>query len=198
MVLRSFSFGIVDGVDELPVDVLKLFSPLVENPEKTIKYGSEIINNSLKGKINLNAPFNLDAYEATIDKNLRLAKSGERKRKVYLDFNDSDRDDPSRDGSGVSYDLATVHTLDLIQDAYEEFINDDELKYAVEAITELQPVLLVEENVDFLFTIRQALRGIPSSVKIVKDICEKYSVVAEQVKVVLSADKPFEEIFSVA
>jgi hypothetical protein len=43
---------------------------------------------------------------------------------------------------------------------------------------------------------KQALKGIPESVKILQNVCNEYEVLAEQVRTVLSSGYTFEEIFA--
>ena len=46
-----------------------------------------------------------------------------------------------------------------MEDAYEELLLEEELRYAVDTIKSLQPVLMVEAKVDFITAMRQALKG---------------------------------------
>lgn len=194
--LRSYSFGHVFGVTELPEEVLNLFIGLSYNPEKKVEYSSEIISAGLQGNIDFNREFNLDAYEATIRKNLRLGKESKRKKEVFLDFTDNSSDwEETASAGGMKADIASVRAVEKMEDAYEKILLDDELKYAVETIKSLQPMLLVEEKMDFLYTMKQALKGIPESIKILQRVCEDFEVVAEQVKVILGSGYTFEEIF---
>ena len=195
-VLRSFSFGHVCGVTELPVEVLNLFLPLSANPEKKIEYASEIISAGLLGNINFKQDFNIDAYEAAIRKNLKLGKESSRKKFVFLDFGDTNDDwDEVSSAGGIKADVASAHAVNKMEDAYEQLLLDDELKYAVETIKSLQPMLLVEAKMDFIHTIKQALKGIPESVRLLQQVCEDFEVVAEQVKIILGSGYTFEEIF---
>lgn len=195
--LRSYSFGHINGVTELPNEILNLFMPLAENPEKKVEFASEIISAGLQGKINFNQEFNLDGYEAAIRKNLRLGKESKRKKEVFLDYSDtSDGWDDTVQAGGIKADVATMQAVDKMEDEYEKLILEDELRYAVETIKSLQPVLLVEARMDFLHTIEQALKGIPESVKMLQKVCEEYEVVAEQIKVVLGSGYSFEEVFA--
>lgn len=193
--LRSYSYGTFCGHNELPDEILNLFTDLVENPEKKIEFASEIISNGLQGRINFNSDFNIDAYEATIRKNNRLTKESKKKKEVFLDMNDSSDDfDEVASKGGIKVNRFMPASLQL-QDAFEQVLLDDELQYAISTIKELDDMLQVEENVFILKVIRQAIRGIPDSVKILRRICDEYEVVAEQIKVILSSGKSFDELF---
>lgn len=195
--LKSFSFGHLLGVNELPNEVLGLFVGLADNPTKQVEYSSEIISSGLSGKINFKHEFNLDAYETAIRKNLRLGNSRKRKKEVYLDCTDSNDDwENTALSGGIKADTATMRTVDKLKDAYEELLADDELKYAVDTIKDLQPILLAETKLDIVRLIGQALKGIPESIKALTDLCSNYEVVGEQIKIILSSGYSFEDVFA--
>ena len=85
--------------------------------------------------------------------------------------------------------------VDKVEDAFEKLLDEEELHYALSVINDLQSFLAVEAKVDFTLLIKQAIRGIPESVKKLKEICEKYSVVGEQVEIILSSGYSVEELF---
>lgn len=195
--LRSYSFGQTNGVDELPEEILRLFTDLVEIPEKQIEFASEIISAAMQGNIDLEHEFNIDAYESAIRKNIRLGKEAKRKKEVFLDYTDSsDSWEETAQAGGIKADVATLQAVNKMEDAYEQIMLEDELQYAVETIKSLQPMLLIEARIDFLHTMKQALKGIPESVKILQNVCNEYEVLAEQVRTVLSSGYTFEEIFA--
>lgn len=195
--LRSYSFGQMNGVDELPEEILRLFTDLVEIPEKQIEFASEIISAAMQGNIDLEHEFNIDAYESAIRKNIRLGKEAKRKKEVFLDYTDSsDSWEETAQAGGIKADVATLQAVNKMEDAYEQIMLEDELQYAVETIKSLQPMLLIEARIDFLHTMKQALKGIPESVKILQSVCNEYEVLAEQVRTVLSSGYTFEEIFA--
>ena len=194
--LRSFSFGQFHGFTELPEDVLKLFTSLVDEPGKHIKYASEIISAGLQGNIDFGREFNLDAYEAAITRNQQFNTSRKRKKETFLDFTSND-DDEAQQG-GVRVDIASVQNALQMEDAYEQLMDEDELRYAIATIKSLQPTLMVEARMDILYTMQQALKGIPDSVKMLRTLCEEYEILGEQIKVVLSSGYSFEEMFATA
>ena len=195
--LRSYSFGHVYGVSELPDDVLNLFVSLANNPSKKIEHASEIISAGLQNNINFNKEFNIDAYEATIRKNERLGKENKRKKEVFIDYSDAadDWEETSKSG-GIKADIASVRNAMRMQDAYEDLIQEDTLRYAVDTIKSLRQELLIEAKIDIIKTIQQALKCIPESVQALKDVCRDYSIVAEQVEVVLSSGLEFDVLFA--
>lgn len=195
--LRSYSFGHYFGVTELPEDILGLFLDLVENPSKKIEFAHEIVSAGLRGKIDLEHYFNIDAYEATIRKNQRLGIENKRKRESYIDFSDSCDDwDETVLSGGIKADIASMKAVNKMEDAYEKLLSENELEYAVKSIKSLQPMLLVDAKLDIIHTMRQALKGIPESVKLLRQVCDDYKVVADNVKTILESGFEFNEIFS--
>jgi len=194
--LRSYSFGSFHGYSELPKEVLNLFVKASQTPGKKIEFASEIISNGLQGRIDFTREFNLDAYEATIRKNQRLNLDAKKRKETYIDYSASGDDwsDVFRTG-GMTIDAVSASAVVEVKDAFEQLMDDEELKYAIESIKSLQPVLFVEEQVDFIGAIKDALSGIPNALATVKEICDKYDVVAEQVKCILSSRYSFEECF---
>lgn len=193
--LRSYSFGQFCGVSELPEEVLSLFSSLADDPGKKIEFASEIISAGLQGNIDFRHEFHIDAYEAAIKKNLRLGQSKKRKREVVLDFTPGGDDDAMRSGD-VRVDIASLHNVQQMEDAYEQLMLEDELRYAVSTIKSLQPVLMVEARMDVIHTMRQALKGIPDSVKMLQQLCSDYEILGEQIQAVLSSGYAFDELFA--
>ena len=194
--LRSYSFGFYHGVTSIPDGVLSLFDVLVENPEERSEYPSEIISAGLQGRINLNKDFNLKAYEAKIKHNEKLGKEGRKKREVYMSYTDNNDDwDEVNSSGGVKSDLVSAHAAQNMRDAYEELIMQDSLGYAIETIESLRNELIIHENVDIITLMKQALKSIPRSVKLLRRICEDYEVVAEQVEVILNSGFDLDELF---
>lgn len=195
--LRSFSYGSFCGVNELPDEILGLFSDLVENPEKKVEFASEIISNGLQGRIDFNREFCLDAYETTIRKNQSLGKESEKKKKVFIDYNGSsdDWDEVSIKG-GIKADQINSRAVDKIQDAYEDLLTDEELKYAVETIKSLNEDLIVEESIDLIYALKQAVRGIPDAVASIQRVCENNGLISELVQTILGSGYEVSQIFA--
>lgn len=195
--LMSFSYGNYLGVNELPNEILGLFVSLVDNPNKKLEFASEIIFNGLQGRIDFSREFNIEAYETTIRKNQVLGKEGRRKKEVYIDTSGSsdDWDEVSSNG-GIKLDQVNDRAVDKIQDAYEQLILDDELKYAVDTIKALNDDLMLEESIDLIYALKQSVKGIPEAIKSVKEICDNNSLVSELVKTVLNSGYEISQIFA--
>ena len=198
--LKSYSFGAYKGFDNLPSSVLGLFEDLVENKEMKIKYASEIIYNALNGRVDFSRKFNIGAYEAKIDHNANLNKSKKGKKEYFLDYStgsDSESDfAATRRKGGIVLENANDRALIEINDAYETLADEDELRYAVQSIKAIQKDLFIEKQVDFIGLIQEALNRVPYAIQTVKDICEEYPLVSEQVSIILNSGNSFEECFS--
>lgn len=196
--LSSLSFGLAYGVSEIPKEVLGLFTDLALNTDKRIEFTEEIVSNGLQGRIDFNKPFNIDAYEATIRKNQNLCKESKRKKVRYIDFSSGDDyEDISKNGGIREDDLhKSSDSVRAMRDAFEEFIDDESLQYAVNSIKALSEELLIEEEVDLIEALKSAKRGTPSAVTVVKNLCSKYTVVADLIYEILDSGRDLEEVFA--
>lgn len=197
MYLRSFSFGTFMGVNELPVEVLNLFLPLTENPDKRLEFASEIISAGLQGRIDFSKEFNLDAYEATIRKNQHLLKENERKKKSYIDFSGSSDDfEDIASSGGVKADFVQLDSIEEMKDAFEEVLLNEELAYAVSTIKSLNDEFISDYGTDLIFALKRAVQGIPQAVEEIKKICQEFSLVSELIETILSSKQEVEILFA--
>lgn len=191
--LRSFSFGLIYGVNELPENVINLFSELLQHPEINIEHASEIVEAGLKGNIGEN--FSLIAYEKGIKKKEALAKISKAKKKKNIDISlDTEQDNSVTsyfDISMTQLDMQVVKTTDLL-DEYEKLLNEDELEYAIKEIKGLQKDIFIKEQVDVMQGLKDALEGVPVAIRTMKELCEKYERVNELVEIILSSKIPLE------
>lgn len=191
--LRSFSFGLIYGVNELPENVINLFSELLKHPEINIEHASEIVEAGLKGNIGEN--FSLIAYEKGIKKKEALAKISKAKRKKNIDTSlDTEQDNSVTsyfDISMTQLDMQVVKTTDLL-DEYEKLLNEDELEYAIKEIKGLQKDIFIKEQIDVMQGLKDALDGVPVAIRTMKELCEKYERVNELVEIILSSKIPLE------
>ena len=191
--LRSFSFGLIYGVNELPENVINLFSELLQHPEINIEHTSEIVEAGLKGNIGEN--FSLIAYEKGIKKKEALAKISKAKKKKNIDTSlDTEQDNSVTsyfDISMTQLDMQVVKTTDLL-DEYEKLLNEDELEYAIKEIKGLQKDIFIKEQIDVMQGLKDALEGVPVAIRTMKELCEKYERVNELVEIILSSKIPLE------
>lgn len=191
--LRSFSFGLIYGVNELPENVINLFSELLKHPEINIEHASEIVEAGLKGNIGEN--FSLIAYEKGIKKKEALAKISKAKKKKNIDISlDTEQDNSVTsyfDISMTQLDMQVVKTTDLL-DEYEKLLNEDELEYAIKEIKGLQKDIFIKEQIDVMQGLKDALDGVPVAIRTMKELCEKYERVNELVEIILSSKIPLE------
>ena len=191
--LKSYRFGSFLGVDEVPENVLNLFTDSV-NKKKEISYASEIIFSGIQGRIDLNHTFHLDAYEKAIEKNGALAQNNKKKKESYIEFGTSSEDyDSVAQNGGIQEDHLNIEN---VQDAFEELIDSDELRYAVSNIKNLNQDLILVEDVDLIEALKLALQGIPQAIKEIKRICEFYPIISESVQTILGSGKDFYEVFA--
>lgn len=191
--LRSYSFGSFLGVDEVPENVLNLFQKSTKEGRQ-IKYASEIIFAGIKGKINLDKPFYLEAYEYTIDMNSTHSKNKRKKKELYIDTSSSgdELDNVYRMG-GIPEEKLTI---DNLEDAFEAVCDSEELLYAVNKIKEVNTELIAVEEVDIIESIKLALSGYTRALEELKRICDFYPRIANYIKVILSSGYSVNEVFA--
>lgn len=197
VMMLSLSFSpIVES--EVSDGVLNLFKVLVDEPTKEINYSSEIIEAGLKGRIALNSEFNIDAYMNAIESNKKMRKFNNGKKIRSLNtVGQRTEDSPTWSSEVFGEDLPKLSNSSLSQvvDAYEQLLNEDELKFAIESINMLQEDFILEEKVDLLGLVKSALGGIPSSIKHLKELCEEHTILGENIKIVLESGREFNELF---
>lgn len=177
MLLRSVSFN-----TECPTKVWELFEKANELGTK-LDYTLEIIEAAMQGRIDFEKDFKLKEYVASIDRTKRLEGLREAKRAVHVtDVSDDE------DSSGVPYPADD-------RDDYEELENKFELQQAVDRFNEMQNYFLVNAKCDSKLAVRQALRGIPESIELVKNLCDEYPIAADLLKIILGSGYSYEQIF---
>lgn len=177
MLLRSVSFN-----TECSSKIWELFEKANELGTK-LDYTLEIIEAAMQGRIDFEKDFKLKEYVASIDRTKRLEGLREAKRAVHVtDVSDDE------DSSGVPYPVDD-------RDDYEELENKFELQQAVDRFNEMQNYFLVNAKCDSKLAVRQALRGIPESIELVKNLCDEYPIAADLLKIILGSGYSYEQIF---
>lgn len=181
--LRSFSFGQFNGYDEIPAYVLEhLFHDLSDNPTKKVDCCYEVVSAALAGRINFNTEFNLSAYDKEVKEHHKLDASHRAKKVDFLD--DFGGDDENEHG-GV--DLSRLEVRGVVDD----FARSDERSYLIQEACYIKSHLdffLIEEQICFLTVYRQALKGIPESIAIIKRLCENYDWFNDFIDTLLQTD----------
>ena len=149
----------------------------------------------MQGRINLNKDFNIDAFEYAIKHNTFLNKERKKKKESYIEFDSEDWEDSATHG-GIQESQINGKAVQKMADAFEEIIADDSLRYAVETIKSLNNDLIVEENIDFIEVLKQAVDFVPSAVEMVKYICGKYKVISDIAYEILNSGRPIDELFA--
>lgn len=193
--LRGFSFGAENGITELPVNVVQLFTGLAENPEKELDYVSEIVDVGLRNRLDP-VDFNLWGYGYVIARNNKRS-SGKRGRKqlALIDSNP----EVLADGVGVGCitdEMLSKQSTAIVVDAYEEVIKSTEIDDAIKRIKQFSVELLIDEKVDLITAIKSAVRGIPEAVSELRRICEEYTTIGELVYTILDSGEPVDTIFA--
>lgn len=193
--LNSYSFGIVDGHNEIPEKVLRLFDS--EDFSKT-DCTCEVLTAGLNGKIDFNRPFNLMGYNITVHNNQELKKKERNKREVSveqcLESINGSNDDASTNRD--AYEYASYLMFKRLEDEYDKLNDADELRDAIEQIKGLRSYIASNYGFDIIIAIRQALNYIPESLSLIKNLCENDNTIAEYIKIILSSNYSFSELFA--
>ena len=193
--MRNYSFGIYNGFNELPTEVLNLFVGLADNPNQQVEFSCEIVEAGLAGKIDFNKPFNLVAYENAIRKNNGLTANTKRKKEVSIDFFSSD-DDNVNTYDVISEDTASNQLACKVKDAYAQIFEDDDLQFAISTIVGLNDDIMAVEEVDLIRCLKDAVLGIERAVSTIKRISDSYPVLAESIQTVLSSGQEVNVLFA--
>lgn len=195
--LKSFGFGSYKGVDELPSCVLGLFTPMLDRPERTVEFTEEIINAGLEGRIDFTKVFNLDAYEFTVRNNEKMNTEKRRAKEVFIDYSSTETEKESslRNG-GITMDAVAVSAVEKLSDAFEEVVDSSELSYAIETIKSLNDDFIIENGVNLISVIKKAVEGFPQAKATLKRVCEEYSIVSEQVHIILKSGRDVNSCFA--
>lgn len=154
-----------------------------------LDYTLEIIDAAMEGDIDFEKEFNLRGYIYTIKKSRELENY--RRKKKVLRINDT-VDEVTDYGDGVPVD-ALSGFVDKVDD-FEKFESDDEVLYAVEEINKISNDILVCYHLDIKRCIKQALRGTPESLNLLKGLVEENKYIGELVKILLASGYSLEAL----
>ena len=83
-----------------------------------------------------------------------------------------------------------------LEDEYDKLNDADELRDAIEQIKGLRSYIASNYGFDIIIAIRQALNYIPESLSLIKNLCENDNTIAEYIKIILSSNYSFSELFA--
>ena len=192
-ILRSLSFGQCNGLSELPDETVEIFARADES-ERVTDYAYDIAMKGVRGDIYKPESFNIRAYERAVREKevLRNYNLG----KKFCSITNTEIDDEKRQKGEVTEEEASAAMVNQVADAFEEVLNDEEVRFAVACVKSLNEDFMVTEGLDLLACIRSALGGIKPAVDRLRKVCADYAVVGEYIKVILEDGRPFEELFA--
>ncbi len=173
MGLKSFAFH-----EELEPEIYDfLFGELfressVSNP--AFSYVSDIVDDALTGKIDLNRPsFNIGGY-------VNKLKATEKKIESNYEANYVMHSDDEKN-TVISQGIKSTN------DDYEKLLDDDELISSWNDLQVLNGEFMISDGIDIIQALRGALNKVPSAVGVLKIVCEENKDIANLVEVVLSS-----------
>lgn len=194
--LKSFQFGISNGYSEVPERVWRLLKDMADNPTKTVPYAYDIIKAGLEGRIETNAPFYLEAYCHSIETNTRMAEYTKVRKVLSCIDTDGVKD---RESDATPYGTVSLSKVSLVakmEDAFEKLVDDEELAYALKQVRNLNDSFIVNYSVNVMDTLKYAIRGIPSAVSKLKELCSEFSELSEYIRIILSSGEDLCEFFA--
>lgn len=186
MLMKSYSFQ-----KEVPSEVWELFKD-VNKLSSGFDYSLEIINNAMTGNIRLDGNFNIAAYLGKVEKLKRM--EGNRSAKKFSSIID-DVDEFVETGIPMSIPADKVTEYVEPKDEFEAILDEDEVHYAVKEINSMATQIMFNHNVDVIRCLQQALKGIPSSVELLKKLVNEDVQIGEFIQTILSSGQPFDEMF---
>lgn len=184
MVLNSLGFCI-----EVDSAVWSLFEKMDELSEP-LECSLEVIDAAMAGRLDLDH-FDLSAYAKTVKKNERLAnfRVGSKLLPIVFDYNEEDAEP-----YGVPESVVSIYAEPV--DAYEAIVDDEEVRYAVTELTNMNHDITSYYRIDFVRCMTQALKGIPASINLLKQLVCDDPYIGELIRAILSSGHPFCELFA--
>lgn len=176
---------------EVPSEVWELLRGIEEMPSG-FEYSLEVIDSAMSGELIVDSSFNLSAYANKIRRNKALEKAREGERFVSIAV--TSYDENLGDYNSVSYENLVDTSIE--EDDFERIENSELLKYSVNKIKELSPYIWAEYRFDIIYGIRQALRGIPESIMLLRQIVSADAQIGDLVKMILGSGVSFNDLFT--
>lgn len=187
--MRSYSFA-----EEIDIRAYLPFA-YSENMGKNIDCSLEVIEAAKRGKIDLDkveevamseknntdVAFNLQAYNCAVHKNRAKLTHSETGRMLHI----SEVDRGTVEPYGVPESVVTEYAGQA--DEYEKLVDRYEFQYAISVINGMEDMLLREYFIDFWQCMRQALKGIPSAVAVLRRVAEEEPDIREMLRIILSS-----------
>ena len=177
----SYQAGVSD-------DIWDLFKDW-EDVDEPFEYVLEIVDAAASGRINLD-DFNLSAYNKTIKKNENKANNRSKNKLFHIV---EDIEDASVEPYGVPEAVVSLYAEQT--DEFEKFENAEEVEYAVQEIRQHSSSVFCNYRIDVLHCIKQALKGLPDSIKLLKGLANDEPFIGNLIKIILESEQPFSELF---
>lgn len=196
--LDCFHYSRHENVDPRIWSIFKGIEKYGEVDGFRIEHVDEMLTAALNGDINLKKEFNLAGYERAIlareHKNSRVKAS----KIKFISFADSATETESdlRNG-GMTIDEVSYMSSNFsdVKSDFDKFFDNEELQSAVSNIRQLNEDFIVDYNLDLVVLLKKATSGIPQAISKLKEVCEEFKVVGEQIRVILASGVSVDECF---
>lgn len=147
---------------------------------------------AMSGDGNTDPAFNLYAYNCAVHKNREKVSYAESGRLLHISGIDKGAVEPY----GVPESVVTEYAEQA--DEYEKLMDEYEFRYAVSAINDMRLMIFIEYRMDFWRCMQQALKGIPESVALLRNLAEKAPDIGELIWIILSNGRDMGRIIELA
>lgn len=189
---KSIMRGAFGFDDTVAPEVYELFSSML-NSNKEVPYVLEVMKAAKEGRINMDSSFCLEAYCGKIKSNLEKNAIQKAKKVTFLDTSANPEDDMEKGVAGAGFGVS-VNKIIKLESSFDKIDESEDLVHAINQIKRVQEDILAEEGIDILFLIKRAASGVPQAVQKLRQFCEDYELLAEQVKVILTSGRPVDSL----
>lgn len=174
---------------EVPLGVYDyLFGDVVrgEVALKDLDFTLEAIDSIMETGINPARKFNLKGYIYNARVNDIMSASRKEKKVLHI-YNAGEENE--EDSTGVCENIISDGT-----DQYEDLILADELRYTLIKLKKIYTDILIHFRLDIWGCLEQAVQGVPSAQKRLKDITEEDAQIGEVIYILLSSTRSIKEL----
>lgn len=187
------------GVGKRKVKASELDSIMEAVKSCSVENALEIIDAALSGRIDFDKDFKLFHYDKKVTTFGTMAEVSSKARhgECYINFERTDSSSDSGDRvdglciDDVSFSSMRTHTS---SDVFSQIEEEAEIKSAAEFIMAINNDYIVDEGVDLVRLIHNALNTFPQAIEKLKEICTNNTLVGEQIELILGSGQYVDDL----
>ena len=130
-------------MQDIPYEIYGAFEDMVNNPEVNVNNSLEILDYALAGRVNLKNHVNLFALDRAFTKYIELNTE----QTIPIIFTDDDKELKEAYEKG-NVCIGNRCTALQVKDVYNEFLESEELNYAISKLKSLEKELVIYEHIN--------------------------------------------------